>query len=227
MRAFAYRIMLVLAAGGLVVLGCKQTAHPNHAPIITALDLPSEIDASVDATVSCTASDPDTDALAYNWTCTAGEFQSTTGSAVVWTAPESSGTVTMTVTVRDDSGAADTMSGTIVVKAVTTVLFDWTGAVNGGDYKLLSSSYIPAGYTVSGSFSASPLDITFLMLDSANYQRWRLDSSYVALAKVERSAGSDFSAVITAGAGYHFILDNQYNVNPDTTVHLLVRQTSP
>jgi hypothetical protein len=227
MKAVAYRIMLVLAVGGLAVLGCKQTAHPNHAPTITALDMPTEIDASVDATLRCTASDPDTDALAYNWTCSAGELQSTTGSAVVWTAPESAGTATITVTVRDDSGAADTMSGTVVVNSVTTTLFDWTGTINGGDYKLFSSSYIPARYTVSGSFSATPLDITFLMLDSANYQQWRLDSSYVAVVKVEKSAGSDFSAVVPAGAGYHFILDNQYNVSPDTSVHLVVQQVSP
>jgi hypothetical protein len=227
MRAFAYRIVLVLTVVGLVVPGCKPNTNPNDAPTITSLELPSEIDASVDATLRCTASDPDTDALAYHWMCTAGDFQSTTGSAVVWTAPESSGTATITVTVQDDSGAADTMSGTIVVNAVTTTLVDWTGAVDGGDYKLFSSGYIPARYTVSGSFSARPLDITFLMLDSANYAKWRFLQPYEAIIKVEQSTGSSFSAAIAVGNGYHFILDNQYNVAPDTSVHLLIQQTSP
>lgn len=227
MKAAAYRIMLALAVGGLVVLGCEQATHPNRAPTITALDIPTEIDASLDATLRCTATDPDTDALAYNWTCSAGDLQSTTGSAVVWTAPESSGTATITVTVRDDSGAADTMSGTVAINAVTTTLVDWTGEVAGGDYRFWSSSYIPARYTVSGSFSAQPLDITFLMLDSANYQKWRFLQPYDAVIKVEQSTGSNFSAVVTVGTGYHFILDNMHNTGADTAVHLVVQQTSP
>jgi hypothetical protein len=227
MKTLAYRIMLVLAVGVLVGLGCKQTAHPNHAPVITALDIPTEINASVDATLRCTATDPDTDALAYSWIVSAGDLQSTTGSAVVWTAPESAGTATITVIVRDDSGAADTASGTITVNAVTTTLVDWTGAIAGGDYKLFSSGYIPAGYTVSGSFSVSPLDATFLMLDSANYANWRFSQPYEAVIKVEKSTGSTFSTVVSVGTGYHFILDNVYNVEADTTAHLLVQQTSP
>jgi hypothetical protein len=65
------------------------------------------------------------------------------------------------------------------------------------------------------------------MLDSTNYAKWRFSQPYDAVIKVEQSTGADFSAAVTVGNGYHFILDNLHNVGPDTSVHLLVRQTSP
>ena len=227
MNQFAGRIMIVLIIGGLISLSCEEPTTPNRAPTITALALPDTIDASGDATLICTASDPDSGALAYEWTCSAGTLVPTTGVAVVWTAPESSGSATITVTVRDDSAASDTASGTVAIKAVTATFIDWDGMVEAGDYKLWSSNYIPGGYTVHGSFSVDAHDITFLMLDSANYQLWRFDSSYTALVKVEQSAGSGFSVVAPMGAGYHFILDNRYNVYTDSSAHLLVQTTSP
>ncbi|MBN2464211.1 hypothetical protein JXD38_01110 [candidate division WOR-3 bacterium] len=227
MKVVAYSTMLMLAVTGLAILGCEQPTHPNHAPTITELDIPTDIDASLDATLTCTATDPDTDALTFNWTCTNGDLHTTTGYTVVWTAPESSGTATITVTAQDDSGAADTMSGTITINSVTKTLVDWTGAVAGGEFKLWSSAYIPARYTVSGTFSVEPLDATFLMLDSANYQKWRFSEPYDAVIKVEKSTGSDFSTVVTVGTGYHFVLDNVYNVGADTLAHVLVQQTSP
>ncbi|MBM3331972.1 hypothetical protein FJY68_09010 [candidate division WOR-3 bacterium] len=226
MNTFARHIMILLAVAGLVGSSCDQS-KPNSAPTITSLDVPDTIDASVDATLNCIATDPDSTALAYNWTSTGGTFISTTGATVEWTAPESSGSATITVTVLDDSGASDTSSATVIVRPVTTTIIAWDGAVEAGEYKLWSSSYIPIGYRVHGSFSVDDNDITFLMLDSTNYQLWRLDSSYSALIKVEESAGSDFSAIVPAGAGYHFILDNQFNVNRDSSVHLLVQQSSP
>jgi hypothetical protein len=227
MNQFASRIMILFVIGGLIGLSCDKPTTPNSAPTITALALPDTVDASGDATLTCTASDPDSGALAYEWTCSAGSLVPTTGTAVVWTAPESSGSATITVTVRDDSAASDTASGTVAIKAVTATIIDWNGLVEAGDYKLWSSSYLPAGYTVHGSFSVDAHDITFLMLDSTNYQLWRFDSSYTALIEVKESPGSGFSAVVPMRAGYHFIMDNRYNVYTDSSAHLLVQTTSP
>jgi hypothetical protein len=226
MKTSVSRILMVLIVSGLLVLGCKKTPPVNSAPTITSLDLPDSVDATNDATFSCTATDPDGGPLGYDWTCSRGVLLSRTGAVVDWTAPETSGVATITVVVADSSGAADTSSGTLTVNPVTSAFIDWVGAVAGGDVHLWTSD-VPAGYTVHGSFSVDGQDITFLMLDSINYQNWRLDSSYTAVVKVERSAGSDFSALVSAGGTYHYILDNTYNATADTSVHLLVQRTSP
>ena len=221
------RIIVMLIVAGLVGLSCKQTPPVNSAPTITALDLPDSVDAGNDATFTCTATDPDGDPLGYNWTSSAGLLQSKTGTAVVWTAPDTSGAATITVMVQDSSGASDTSSGTVTVNPITTTIIDWDGSVAAGDIQLWTSN-IRAGYTASGSFSVDGgQDITFLVLDSTNYQSWRFNQSYDALVKVERSAGASFSAVVPTMGLYHFILDNMYNVSADTAVHLFVQTTSP
>jgi hypothetical protein len=226
MNRFAIRIMLVLTIGGLVGLSCDKPSTPNRAPTITSLVLPDSVDAGNDETLNCIATDPDSTALAYNWTCSSGLLQSMTGSTVVWTAPDSSGAATISVTVLDDSGASDTDSGTVTVNPVTTTIIDWDGAVAASDIALWTVR-IPMGYTVHGSFAVDGQDITFLMLDSSNYQSWRFDSSYTAMVEIENSAGADFSAMVSANGTYHFILDNTDNADADSSAHLFVQQTSP
>lgn len=220
------RIVVMLIVAVLVGLSCKETPTVNSVPTITALNLPDSVVAGNDETFSCTASDPDSEPLAYNWTCSSGLLQSATGTAVNWTAPDSSGSATVTVTVQDSSGASDTMSGTLRVSPIITRILEWNGAVEANSYQLLTRN-LTAGYTVSGSFSVVGQDITFLTLDAYNYERWRNDSSYTALVKVERSAGSSFSAVVPTGGSHTFVLDNSYNAFADTSVHLLVLTTSP
>jgi hypothetical protein len=222
----AIRIISVLIIVGLVGLSCKKTPAVNNPPTITALNLPDSVTAGNDETCYCTATDPDGDPMSYNWTCSSGALWSTTGSAVVWTAPDTSGVATITVIVRDSSGASDTASGTVTVKSITTTIIDWDGSVAAGDAQLWTIN-IPAGYTVSGSFSVAGQDVTFLVLDSTNYDGWRFSQSYDALVKVDSSAGSNFSAVVPTMGFYHFILDNTYNVSADTAVHLFVQTASP
>ena len=225
MNQVAIRILLVLTVGGLIGLSCTKST-PNRPPTITSLDLPDSVNASSDDTLNCVASDPDGGAISYNWTCSAGSIVPRTGAMVVWYAPESSGTATITVTVVDDSGASDTASGTAVVTPDTTTIFDWYGTVAAGDIELLTRSHITAGYTVSGSFSVVAHRMSFLVLDSSNYASWRFNQSYNAVVEVDTSAGSNFSAVIPATGAYHFILDNTYNAEADSA-HLFVRQASP
>ena len=227
MNTSASRIVIaMLVIGGLIGLSCKETPAVNSAPTITALNLPDSVVAGNDETFSCTASDPDSEPLAYSWTCSSGLLKSTTGIAVEWTAPDSSGAATVTVMVEDSSGASDTMSGTVTVSPIVTPVLDWDGAVGANAYQLWTRN-LTAGYTMSGSFSVDGQDITFLTLDAYNYERWRNDSSYTALVKVERSAGSSFSAVVPVGGFHTFVLDNSYNASADTSVHLHVQMTSP
>lgn len=78
----------------------------NQPPVIeslTATDMVVIFGNSTD--ITCVASDPDGDELAYSWDAAEGEI-SGDGSTVVWTAPDMCGEyVTVTVAVFDDRGA--------------------------------------------------------------------------------------------------------------------------
>ncbi len=78
----------------------------NQPPVIeslTATDMVVIFGNSTD--ITCVASDPDSDELAYSWNAAEGEI-SGEGSTVMWNAPDICGEyVTVTVTVFDDRGA--------------------------------------------------------------------------------------------------------------------------
>lgn len=78
----------------------------NQPPVIeslTATDMVVIFGNSTD--ITCVASDPDGDELAYSWNAAEGEI-SGEGSTVMWTAPDMCGEyITVTVTVFDDRGA--------------------------------------------------------------------------------------------------------------------------
>jgi hypothetical protein len=226
MNTSVIRIVVLLFIAGLVGLGCKTTPGENHAPTITALNLPDSVDGGTDQTFSCTASDQDGDPLSYSWTCTSGLLLSTTARTVAWSAPERSGSAIVTVVVRDSSGASDTSSGTVAVKPMVTTVIDWTGVVAGLTFQAWHLN-VPAGYTVSGSFSAGAQTITFLVLDSLNYTKWDFRTPYEGLVKVDSSMGSSFSAVIPKTGLYHFVLDNRDNDSAVSTAHVAVQSTSP
>jgi len=226
MKTTVIRLVVLLFIAGMVGLGCKTTPGANHAPTITALSLPDSVEAGNDASFSCTASDPDGDALSYSWTCSSGTLLSTNTRAVQWTAPAASGQVTVTVVVRDSFGASDTSSGTLAVKPIVATIIDWAGSVDARGFQVWHN-YITTGYTVSGSFSAGVQFITFLVLDSIGYQNWGFHQPYTALVKDDSSLGTSFSAVVPQTGLYHIILDNTKSGSADTTVHLTVQTTSP
>ena len=78
----------------------------NQPPVIeslTATDMVVIFGNSTD--ITCVASDPDGDELAYFWNAAEGEI-SGVGSTVIWTAPDACGEyITIAVTVFDDRGA--------------------------------------------------------------------------------------------------------------------------
>lgn len=87
-------IVTMLAAGGCSIF--------NKSPEITSLT-PSatSVARGESCTISCVASDPDTDdVLTYAWSATGGSI-SGTGDSVTWTAPTDIGAYSVTVTVSD------------------------------------------------------------------------------------------------------------------------------
>ena len=169
-------IVLMLAVVGLAGLCCNHGRGPNHDPTITSLDAPASVNAGHVATYICAASDPDGDTLTYEWKCTAGSLFPNTGDAVYWTAPDTSGPARVWVTVQDNRDGSDVRYDTVTVIPDTASMVDWSGAVPAGDYKLWYN-YVNTGYTVSGTFSAHGQEITFLVVDSVTYSRWRFNES--------------------------------------------------
>jgi len=148
----------LLVFGGTVGLNCHKA---NQNPVIEALNAPSSVDAGANATLSCSASDPDGDALTYNWTCTSGSLSSASGASVTWTAPGTSGSSTVNITVHDGRGGSDARGKSITVSPVTTTIIDWDGQV-AARQALYWTNYIQSGYRISGNLSVDNYDISFL-----------------------------------------------------------------
>jgi len=91
-----------LAVASLLILVLLAVSGCNKPPVVISLT-PSttELARGVSCTVTCVASDPNTDdVLTYAWTASGGTI-SGTGSTVSWTAPTTEGNYTVTVTVSD------------------------------------------------------------------------------------------------------------------------------
>jgi hypothetical protein len=90
----------------------------NKPPTITSLT-PSatEVARGESCTVSCVASDPDTDdTLTYAWSATGGAV-SGTGNSITWTAPTAEGSYSITVTVSDGE---ETVTDSCNIQVVNT-----------------------------------------------------------------------------------------------------------
>ena len=105
----------------LLVTGCglfnrAPEIDANASPHIARLT-PSETSLApgVSCTVTCTASDPDGDALTYTWTAADGVI-SGSGSTITWEAPEDEGSYTISVTVSDGKGGTASDSYTFEVE---------------------------------------------------------------------------------------------------------------
>ncbi len=91
-----------LAVLGLVIIALLAIGGCNKPPVITLLN-PSatEVVRGGSCSISCVASDENTeDVLTYSWSASGGAI-SGTGSDVTWTAPTTEGSYTVTVTVSD------------------------------------------------------------------------------------------------------------------------------
>ncbi len=83
----------------------------NHPPVIQRMKAsPGKIDLGATSTITCFATDPDSNALTYRWSA-AGGLLTGAGSAVSWQAPQSAGNYYIQCTVDDGHGgtAADSV----------------------------------------------------------------------------------------------------------------------
>lgn len=118
-RRSLFVIMLLCLA--LVLQGCGGGGggKKNQPPKITTY-VPDQKNYTVvkghEVAFSVTASDPDGDTLAYQWSSTAGGFDGQKNAAsTTWTAPSSAGTCTVTVTVSDGKDGVTSHTWNITV----------------------------------------------------------------------------------------------------------------
>jgi len=104
-------LLAFLLASGCGMFGFNR---PPSTPSITASDTSVKAGETVSLTVH--SEDPDGDSLRYSWSSTGGQFDTTSGSSVVWTAPQEEGVYQITVTVSDGHGGAATGSISITVR---------------------------------------------------------------------------------------------------------------
>lgn len=91
---------------------------PNSPPEITSVSTnPVEPEAGEEATVTVQATDPDGDALQYDFSAVAGNgtIISETENTAVWRAPDEAGNYTVNITVSDGEGGFDYLDFEIVV----------------------------------------------------------------------------------------------------------------
>lgn len=91
---------------------------PNRSPTVAQPPCapPCTVEPGQTITLTARAQDPDGDTLTYRWTAPAGTFSTPTGATTQWTAPQTEGSVPVTVTVDDGKGG--TTSSTVTVQVV-------------------------------------------------------------------------------------------------------------
>jgi hypothetical protein len=145
-------------AGGLILMaGCNQ---PNHDPIITAINATPSDHVELGGTVnlSVVATDQDNDPLTFTWQAASGTLSATTGTSVVWTAPLTEGSYSVTVSATDGREGVATMDRSLAAFQV------W----NAGDMQGFSpdSVYLPANATTYIPFELEDEMPTGALIDS-------------------------------------------------------------
>ncbi|MBN2465368.1 hypothetical protein JXD38_07065 [candidate division WOR-3 bacterium] len=227
-------VTVVVSDGQLADTATKSVVvkvKPNEAPIIDSISGPASLPANGSTTLTCYAHDPDGDSLTYAWTCERGHVTPPTGATVTWTAPDTSGNVIITATVRDAHNANDQRTKTINVTKVTTTWIDTMVSVPAASAKAWYGT-MKIGYRVWGSFSVeqkatTALDINFYVFDSTNYYKWVNNQSATGVVVVNRSSGTSYSGTIPKTCRYYVVLDNTYSILTPKVVTFNTKLTSP
>ncbi len=105
-------ILAILATIIVLTSACGSEATPapsepggNQPPVISSLTpSQSQVIPSSIIEIRCEASDPDGDAISYEWSAIGGSFSGAGQPVISWAAPEDCGTYDVIVTVKDGKG---------------------------------------------------------------------------------------------------------------------------
>jgi hypothetical protein len=191
----------------LAVAGCPQ---PKDAPVISSIDGRRSVEARDSADYVCRATDLYPKQLTYSWSQEGGRLGWDWGESVRWYAPDSSGRGLVRVTVTDEDGLSANDSLVITVRAETTGILFWDGAVKQGQYQAWSDT-VRAAYKLYGYCGAdSSNNVLWLMVvDDTNFKEWVAGRQSTSLLRETiDSRGKAFSVRVDSFDLYHFVVDN-------------------
>ncbi len=121
-RAYTITVKVTDGRGGEDTAQVTIDVFINHPPVIDSLVTEAlDVRKATPCVIECIASDPDEDEygdeLSYTWSASRGSI-SGEGAVITWTAPNTYGTYTITVTVTDTRGDEATKSISIVVSCL-------------------------------------------------------------------------------------------------------------
>jgi hypothetical protein len=147
----------ILVLISLLISGCPSVNQP---PLISNLTVSSKwVDPSGSRQVKCFAQDPDGDELSYAWSASGGSIYGE-GSKITWTAPETLGDYTITVTVTDGRGGEDAKELTLVVVVnhpplIVSLTAEWQSVPRAIAVPIECIAQDPDGDELSYAWSAS------------------------------------------------------------------------
>ena len=154
---------IVVAAVVLSIL--FYTMLVNHQPAITGLKAEGGLTTpSNSLQVTCTASDPDSDELIYNWSADGGEINGE-GATVYWTAPGAVGYYNVTVMVTDGRGGEFMKQVTIAVRpnsppTIASLVADADWTLPSGSIQVTCTASDPDGDELSYEWTTNGGDIS-------------------------------------------------------------------
>lgn len=111
-----YKIIIAISIVVMVAACCmpEPVKKENKIPVIESVSYAKDSMAMIDNELTCLASDPDGDSLAYEWSADGGQITAS-GNKVVWVAPGTMGNYKVSVTVKDGNGGETTSTADIRV----------------------------------------------------------------------------------------------------------------
>ena len=196
-------LAVVFMAGGLVLMaGCNQ---PNHDPVITAVNATPSDNVELGGTVNLTvvATDQDNDPLTFVWQATGGTLSAATGTTVVWTAPDTAGSYSVTVS------ASDGREGNASSDKALTAYHTWRAASVQGSTP--DSTALPADAT-----TYVPFELEDPIPDGAV-----IDSVFVTTDLEPDGLFDDFQEYVVSPGGSEVLIYDGLNGDPDVDNFLL------
>jgi len=101
-------VLSFLIIFALLITGCESPAATNSPPVIDSLISEKDVIFPLQQSeITCLASDLDGDSLTYEWSASGGRI-SGEGHLVSWTAPDTAGNYTITISVHDGNSSEST-----------------------------------------------------------------------------------------------------------------------
>jgi len=158
-------VIIVIVAAAVILTIIFDTMLANHRPAITSLEAePERVIPLGSCQVVCNATDRDSDELSYNWSADGGGINGE-GATVTWTAPDSTGSYNVTVTVTDGRGGKAMSQITIIVKTnlpptITSLTADAIWTLHPGSLNVACDASDLDGDELSYEWTASGGDIS-------------------------------------------------------------------